>query len=183
VFQIRFPTPTIFFQIFPCCLAIFPALESNFEFVLNQNSADVWDPPVSHSVAAHRALIGRSGGIGPLCRYKTPAFRQRLSEACRRLSAVSHHPRRHVLRLPAASPLSVPHASLHRSAARAVIEAPQSSCRLPAGFFELDLTMRFLRHVAALFPGIDGLTPLSPRLQVSRATSPPFFPKPANAST
>jgi hypothetical protein len=35
VFEIKFPTHN-FSQIYTCCLAIFPALESDFRFVLNQ---------------------------------------------------------------------------------------------------------------------------------------------------
>jgi hypothetical protein len=47
VFQIVFSTPTNIFRFFPCCLPIFPTLEFDFRFILNQKNTDMWGPPVS----------------------------------------------------------------------------------------------------------------------------------------
>jgi hypothetical protein len=80
-----------FCQIFSCCLAIFAALESNFRFVLNQNSTDAWAPPIGDSVAGCHASIGHRRRHPPAARagIKLPS-RQLLSEAS---VAVSELPR------------------------------------------------------------------------------------------
>jgi hypothetical protein len=57
-------------------------MESDFRFVLNQNSADAWGPPIGDFVAGCRASIGHHGRHPPAARadIKLPG-QQLLSEA------------------------------------------------------------------------------------------------------